>query len=284
MNVIDQNYKKVPYHKQLHGADVMMTVDWMFHAAYVHEHMTTMDHLMSLIAAAIHDVGHPGTNNFFQINSMSQAAITYNDKSVLENMHVSTAFDLMRQNQDSNWFELLDDGNQRTYVRRGLVHMVLATDMAKHAKTVNHLQSFVEEREEQVEDHETHENKMDALETKTFLLEVLLHAADISNATKPQHIMLRWTERVLEEMWSQGDQEVSLGLPISPLCNRAVDSLIVPKGQMGFITFVVQPLFKPLAALIEEVQEAADQLERNREFWVQKNKEGAMMADLLGPP
>jgi len=286
MSLIDGNYKNVPYHTQIHGADVMMTIDWMFRSTFVHEHMTTLDHLMSLVAAAIHDVGHPGTNNFFQINTMSDAAITYNDKSVLENMHVSTAFDLMRQDQDCNWFELLEAGNQRTYIRRGLVHMVLATDMAKHAKHVDQLRSFVEEMEEQMEvSHETEEQlKMHALEKKTFLLETLLHAADISNPTKPPHLMLRWTERILEEMWCQGDQEVSLGLPISPLCNRATDSLIVPRGQVGFITFVVQPLFKPLASLIEEIQEATDQLERNKDFWQQKDKEGAMMSDLIGRP
>merc|ERR1712136_149224 len=184
---------------------------------------------------------------------------------------------------DCNWFELLEAGNQRTYIRRGLVHMVLATDMAKHAKHVDQLRFFVEEMEEQMEvSHETEEQlKMHALEKKTFLLETLLHAADISNPNKPPHLMLRWTERILEEMWCQGDQEVSLGLPLSPLCNRATDSLVVPKGQVGFITFVVQPLFSPLAELIEEVKEATENLEKNKAFWLQKDREGATFADCI---
>uniref|UniRef100_A0A7S1AF09 PDEase domain-containing protein n=1 Tax=Noctiluca scintillans TaxID=2966 RepID=A0A7S1AF09_NOCSC len=159
-----------------------------------------------------------------------------------------------------------------------MVHMVLATDMAKHAQHVNQLESFVEEAHASPhEDHETDEQHK--LETKTFLLEMLLHAADISNSAKPQHIMLRWTERVMTELWNQGDQEESLGLPLSPLCNRAMDSLVVPKGQVGFITFVVQPLFSPLAELIEEVKEATEHLEKNKAFWLQKDREGATFAD-----
>lgn len=280
MSAVDGSYKNVPYHNASHACDVMNGVDWVFQSNYIQDHMTTMDHLMSLIAAAIHDAGHPGTNNFFQINTMSQAAVTYNDKSVLENMHVSMAFDMMRRDPASNWFEMLQDGNQRTYIRRGLVHMVLATDMAKHAQHVNQLESFVEEAQAgSHEDHDTDEQHK--LETKTFLLEVLLHAVDISNSGKHQQIMLRWTERLMTELWNQGDQEESLGLPLSPLCNRATDSLVVPKGQVGFITFVVQPLFSPLAELIEEVKEATENLEKNKAFWLQKDREGATFADCI---
>jgi hypothetical protein len=44
-----------------------------------------------------HDIGHPGTNNAFQVNTMSDLAITYNDKAVLENFHCSTTFQLLMQ-------------------------------------------------------------------------------------------------------------------------------------------------------------------------------------------
>ena len=45
-----------------------------------------------LLAAAVHDVGHPGRNNSFQINRQTNLALEYNDLSVLENMHASKAF------------------------------------------------------------------------------------------------------------------------------------------------------------------------------------------------
>jgi hypothetical protein len=39
--------------------------------------------LASLVAAAGHDINHPGYNNVFMINSRSPLAILYNDQSVL---------------------------------------------------------------------------------------------------------------------------------------------------------------------------------------------------------
>ena len=40
----------------------------------------------------MHDVKHPGYNNDFMIKKDTEIALTYNDKSVLENYHISTAF------------------------------------------------------------------------------------------------------------------------------------------------------------------------------------------------
>ena len=58
--------------------------------------MTTLEILAILIAAAIHDVEHTGTTNSFHIHSNSEFALLYNDRSVLENHHLYTAFKLMK--------------------------------------------------------------------------------------------------------------------------------------------------------------------------------------------
>ena len=44
-----------------------------------------------------------------------------------------------------------------------------------------------------------------------------------------------------EEFLNQGDQEATLGLPISPLMDRRNSSL--PLSQINFIEFIVAPLF-----------------------------------------
>jgi cAMP-specific phosphodiesterase 4 len=56
-----------------------------------------MHHIFSFFfAAIIHDMAHPGTNNGYSINTGDKIAIRYNDKSVLENMHVAEAFKLLQ--------------------------------------------------------------------------------------------------------------------------------------------------------------------------------------------
>jgi hypothetical protein len=54
--------------------------------------LTDLERFAYLLAAVVHDVGHPGRNNSFQINRQTVLALEYNDLSVLENMHASKAF------------------------------------------------------------------------------------------------------------------------------------------------------------------------------------------------
>jgi len=48
-----------------------------------------LETVSSLIAAGIHDVDHPGVNNFYLVNTKSPLAVVYNDKSVLESYHAA---------------------------------------------------------------------------------------------------------------------------------------------------------------------------------------------------
>lgn len=48
-----------------------------------------------LLSAISHDLGHPGVNNPFLINTLDKLAIRYNDKSILENMHVAKAYQII---------------------------------------------------------------------------------------------------------------------------------------------------------------------------------------------
>ena len=47
------------------------------------------------IAAACHDVGHPGVTNIFLIETKAELAIRYNDSMVLENFHVATTYEIL---------------------------------------------------------------------------------------------------------------------------------------------------------------------------------------------
>ena len=49
----------------------------------------------ALVAAAVHDVDHPGRSNQFLIETSDELALLYNDNSVLENHHLAVAFKTM---------------------------------------------------------------------------------------------------------------------------------------------------------------------------------------------
>jgi len=59
-------------------------------------------------------------------------------------------------------------------------------------------------------------------------------------------VHLLWTHEIAHEFHAQGDLEKSQGLKISALCDR--DNTFLPKAQIGFIDFVVRPIFAPLSA------------------------------------
>lgn len=56
--------------------------------------MEPLDEATSLIAAAAHDVDHPGKSSAFLSNSDDPLAILYNDVTVLEMHHASLTFKL----------------------------------------------------------------------------------------------------------------------------------------------------------------------------------------------
>merc|ERR1712205_68174 len=141
------------YHNHAHAVDVMSTIGWFLRAGYLAERVTVLDHFMSLVAGAMHDVGHPGRNNPFLAKTMDPLALRYNDKSILENMHVALAFETMQADRECSWISQLHTSeehgpNLQQYVRKGLINMVLATDQAKHSKHLSQLKAFVAEEKE----------------------------------------------------------------------------------------------------------------------------------------
>ena len=104
---------------------------------------------------------------------------------------------------------------------------------------------------------------------------LLLHAVDMSHPTKSWELHKEWTARCMEEFFRQGDKERELGLDISPLCDR--DSTQVPQSQIGFINYIVSPLFDVFSEVINYVLDRKDEtdpwhpnLELNRKGWNDK--------------
>ncbi|CAJ1366317.1 unnamed protein product [Effrenium voratum] len=78
-----------PYHSNVHAADMTNALYFMFENCGLQERTEVSETTVTcmFLAALGHDVGHPGFNNNFLINSRHEFALTYSDRSVLENFH-----------------------------------------------------------------------------------------------------------------------------------------------------------------------------------------------------
>ncbi|XP_069568197.1 dual specificity calcium/calmodulin-dependent 3',5'-cyclic nucleotide phosphodiesterase 1A-like isoform X1 [Brachyistius frenatus] len=248
VEALENGYSKHrnPYHNLIHAADVTQTAHFlMLHTGLMHW-LSELEILAMVFAAAIHDFEHTGTTNNFHIHTRSEVAILYNDRSVLENHHVSAAYKLMAE-EDMNILVNLNKDDWRE-LRSLVIEMVMSTDMSCHFQQIKTMRNVLTQTHTALQPGPpTTEQYID----KVKVLSLMLHAADISHPAKAWPLHYRWTHSLMEEFFRQGDKEVELGLPFSPLCDRK--ATMIAQSQIGFIDFIVEPTFSVLIDTTEKV-------------------------------
>ena len=107
--------------------------------------------------------------------------------------------------------------------------------------------------------NETDANKL--FDAQQEVLNMLIHAADISNPAKPSKISQQWTDKVYEEFFRQGDLEKKLEIPVSMMCDRLTTN--VNQAMIGFINFVVLPTIDILHNMLPELPEYSLNIREN---------------------
>ncbi|XP_073928687.1 high affinity cGMP-specific 3',5'-cyclic phosphodiesterase 9A isoform X5 [Castor canadensis] len=139
---VHDNYRDNPFHNFRHCfcvAQMMYSMVWL---CGLQEKLSQMDVLVLMTAAICHDLDHPGYNNTYQINARTELAVRYNDISPLENHHCAVAFQILAQ-PECNIFSNVSSESFKQ-IRQGMITLILATDMARHAEI---LDSFKEKME-----------------------------------------------------------------------------------------------------------------------------------------
>ena len=77
---------------------MLQTTHWLIGQTGIKDWLSDLEIFALLLSAIIHDYDHSGTTNNFHVQSSSNLAILYNDKSVLENHHVAAFFKTMLDN------------------------------------------------------------------------------------------------------------------------------------------------------------------------------------------
>uniref|UniRef100_A0A3B4AGE4 Phosphodiesterase n=1 Tax=Periophthalmus magnuspinnatus TaxID=409849 RepID=A0A3B4AGE4_9GOBI len=189
--------------------------------------------LMALyVAAAMHDYDHPGRTNAFLVATSAPQALLYNDRSVLENHHAAAAWNLFMSQPEFNFLANLEHVEFKRF-RFLVIEAILATDLKKHF-------DFLAEFNAKVGDEGVSSIDWTNENDRMLVCQMCIKIADVNGPLKNKELHLQWTEGIVNEFYEQGDEEASLGLPISPFMDRSAPQLA--KLQESFITHIVGPL------------------------------------------
>ncbi|KAG7378293.1 hypothetical protein PHYPSEUDO_010281 [Phytophthora pseudosyringae] len=241
---VQRRYHVHPYHNGTvievlfseHAADVTQTLHHFLSVGNLGSLFAERIKCTALLAAIIHDVGHTSYSNNFHITINDDLAVRYVYRSPLEHMHCALAFQLMKDPQ-CNVLQGLTKIEQHE-VRNYITDMVLATDNSVHSAYLGKLENLVRRATEEGWKADPDDDRV--------VLQMALHAADVSNPTKPLRMYLTWTERIQQEFYQQGDKERELLLPVSIGYDRE-QPIPLEKMQAGFIIGIVRPLFLSLS-------------------------------------
>ena len=255
---LENKYQKNPYHNSCHATDVMCSYLYLVHNSIIESELNSLELFAGIMASLAHDVGHPAKNNRFLVLSHDEVAIRYNDISVLEMMHCTIFFEILKDSPKN----ILANVPREKWVtfRKLLIEMILATDMGKHFE----LLGFFNTKyiiDSSVPDLKNFDSRMD-------LYRMVIKAADIGHAAKSKDLHVRWCGLVIQEFFNQGDLEKSLGLSVSMYCDR--DTTDIPKSQAGFISNIVLPLFQSINHVVKSEfieEKCLRQLKNNLDYW-----------------
>ncbi|KAM3720840.1 putative 3',5'-cyclic phosphodiesterase pde-6 [Dirofilaria immitis] len=259
-DAIEAHYHAInPYHNATHAADVLQATSFFLDSPNVAHYVQEAHATAALIAAAVHDLDHPGRGNAFLINTQQPLALLYNDQSVLENHHIALAFQLTLQSANNiNIFAGLSR-EEFTTLRQATVEMVLATDMSRHFEYLTKFQQVVSN----LKDNEENENNV-----SLTICRMLIKCADIGNPTREWELCEKWAMRIVEEYFDQTNEEREKGLPLTmELFDRNICN--VPLTQCGFIDMFAREAFTSWTQF-SNIPILLTQLEMNYEKWRQQ--------------
>lgn len=266
--------------------------------------------LAVMISCLVHDVQHPGVNSDFLIKSGSELALQFPYKNVLEQMHWYTAQQMFKDKCCTNILVNVSPGKAQAIL--ALVHEgIMATDMANHKSIVDSLADAVRApppdtgREQAGEEprtcpsasapraaaqgsvegdsHEVFdiENEQDRLK----LIRAIVHAADLSGQVLEKDTAYSFGRGVLTEFHLQSQHERMEKLPATPFMQNLHLPLAQAKAQLGFLNFVVEPLWNNLCMIFPEIKHRHEAvLERMSELDFDSLHQWGGLCEGLSPP
>lgn len=248
-----------PYHNLQHVAEVV-------HSAYMllklggQEVMSAKESTALMFAALGHDYQHPGYNNAYAVNTNSVEAQEYGKESPLERFHFDRFW---RCCLECAVFEHLPE-TELNLMRDRISAWIVGTDMQKHKAIHDEFKLLMNN----VEASPANERNVILSQNMELVGAFMLKAADISNPTKEFTYAEVISNKVFTEFFAQGDLEKAKGLPVSVLMDR--ETINKANASVGFIQFVVAPLYTDLVRLLPKLKPCLKTLLKNKLMWEER--------------
>lgn len=246
-----KKYNDVSYHNFYHATHILHTTYVLLDECELF-HKLNPDVLFGiLISALVHDIGHPGNNNLFEINTCSELACRYNDLSVLEQYHCHLAFELIKKH---HLFENLTH-DEFIICRKTIINSILATDIANHKSILDVMKNKKEKG-----------FNFESLDDQYLIAKVFVHAADIGNPIQEYQKCEAWARKVSYEFYLQTEKEKEKGLkPFTSFNINSSSSFY--SHEMKYINFVCRPYWETISELFPNLKPLYDQINTNYDLY-----------------
>lgn len=236
-----------PYHNFNHVVDVSQCLYVYLVGTRLASCVRPCELAGAFLAAVCHDLDHPGYSNVYVNNEGLAVSKRYDRESPLEN-HSVACFRRLCAKHDLLGNLAHDD---RRRVDAMVEVMILRTDMKHHASLLDAV------AEAEVGDGSSFLDDVGGID---LVLSLALKCADISNQARPWKVASRWNLAVYREFWREGDADARKKRKVNPVHVRPKTKGDIAKKSVGFIKFVVQPLYETYARCLQTLQDrrAAD--------------------------
>mmetsp|Transcript_2758 Transcript_2758/g.3748 ORF Transcript_2758/g.3748 Transcript_2758/m.3748 type:complete len:308 (+) Transcript_2758:441-1364(+) len=269
LRAVERGYDDVnPYHNNTHAADVTLRFATLIYKCGLDSVFGDLELLTGLLAAILHDMEHPGTNNHYEVYIQSEIAVHFNDQHVLENHSLHVGLSLLEPGKDTNFLEDSLSKTKQQTLRSVLISMVLATDMSEHFNIMSAFKAKVISHKERPAPPQG-VLELFSEDERGLILKMGLKCSDIGHVTLPVEHHIDWVRSLQEEFYMQGDKESEQRKPISFLCDRSKPRNGPAHGenQLGFLDVICEPMYSAWVKIFPICQELLENLQANRRYW-----------------
>ncbi|KAF4704159.1 Calcium/calmodulin-dependent 3',5'-cyclic nucleotide phosphodiesterase 1B, partial [Perkinsus olseni] len=236
----------VPYHNAVHAAQVTHHCAAIINSLGIRSALSDLDWASLVIACMCHDVGHFGRTNKFLVETRHPLALRYNDRSVMENYHAATMFDMLKESEDWDISRGLSRSELKRF-RSQIVALILSTDLGATQSLLDQIKGRVEAG--------TALSVSQFPEDSRLIRELSICMADCGHVWLTWDLHYKWAVRLSSEFAAEARElatmRAGLGTPLTSSLPGSDGGGPAPAEQISFIEQCPVALVRAMQSLVD---------------------------------